>query len=96
MTITNQQGDDGEGELQYWYTQSVAGEGPQGPGVYDQVVMAPRLVGRWGEGKVEIGDPPRLEVATPEPGVGLAVMVGIVVGMVARVISMWARGKGRD
>jgi hypothetical protein len=97
-TIINQQGDDGEGELlQYWYTQSVAGVGPQGPGVYEQVVMAPRLAGRFGTGEigiamVEIGDPPRLELATPEPGMGWALFMLLVVAMVARGIG-WKEPK---
>lgn len=71
------------GLLQYWYTQSVSMDGPQGPGVYDLPVWAPRLEGRFVQIQlVDIGDPPQLP--TPEPTIGWIIWGLMIIGLAIR------------
>lgn len=87
MQITDLTSPNELGLLQYWYTQSVTMDGPQGYGVYAQEVWAPKLVGRQADAQIEIraeiGEPPRLGMATPEPGLAWLVWGVLVCGVAA-------------
>ena len=87
MQITNLTSPNELELLQYWYTQSVTMDGPQGYGVYAQEVWAPKLVGQIADAQIairaEIGEPPRLGMATPEPGLAWLVCGVLVCGVAA-------------
>lgn len=89
MQITNLAGQDesGLGLLQYWYTQAVVMDGPQGPGVYMQEVWAPKLVGRFAagfpcQGQILTEPPGPPDTSVPEPGTwGMVILALVIYGL---------------